>query len=358
MPVNLPCPKCQKSLAVPTKKVGSTVACPACGTQFVAAWPPQQPNAATSQAVASPAPPGRGSSPVWATTIQPNKVPNAAPPKPQSAVPPSNPAKSAVLRPPAPPIGKSSPPAMRAAPPQSTTPPPMPAIQSTHVANAVPNAAVPPPPPPSNQSSPHQAPPPLPASNVVRDWFYVRDAQQVGPVSTAQLKAMISNSQLQRSDLVWKEGMNAWTSVNKVPQLIPAAQVIQGLIGIVGLVVVAIIGFGSLSQNGAIPNPLDGVNLNPLAADGLKLAAFRKLVAKYHQMPDKFAMRDEVEQFTKELDTLQDDFFSIPFDPKANSKEAKAILELYGREIENRYEGAISIQLGDYLSAMYSELIK
>lgn len=39
MPVPLSCPKCRKPLSVPSKKIGESVACPACGASFVADAP-------------------------------------------------------------------------------------------------------------------------------------------------------------------------------------------------------------------------------------------------------------------------------------------------------------------------------
>jgi hypothetical protein len=50
-------------------------------------------------------------------------------------------------------------------------------------------------------------------------WFYVRNNQQVGPVSLEQLQAMVSNGQLRADDRVWGEGMPDWVFVQAVPEL-------------------------------------------------------------------------------------------------------------------------------------------
>lgn len=60
MPVNLSCPNCKKPLRVPSKKIGASVACPGCGVQFAAVWPPQVPLPATPPVVAQPPPPRVG----------------------------------------------------------------------------------------------------------------------------------------------------------------------------------------------------------------------------------------------------------------------------------------------------------
>ena len=170
MPVTLQCPNCQKPLAIPNKKVGSTVACPACATDFLAAWPPQPlPSTAANHGVIRPAPPGRGPSPVWAAIVPPVKVPIAVVP---------------------------SPPTIPLARVQPTTPPPT--------------------------LPPSVVPPPLPVeATVLPDWFCSRDGQQVGPISSAQLKALAANGQLRPSDLVWNEGMANWVEASKTKGLFP-----------------------------------------------------------------------------------------------------------------------------------------
>ena len=53
-------------------------------------------------------------------------------------------------------------------------------------------------------------------------WFYAKSGQQLGPVSSEQLKQLADSGQLQPSDLVWKDGMGQWVEARKVKGLCPA----------------------------------------------------------------------------------------------------------------------------------------
>lgn len=57
------------------------------------------------------------------------------------------------------------------------------------------------------------------------DWFYGRDGQQQGPVSSAGLKQLADSGQLRPDDLVWQEGMAKWVAASQVKGLFapPAA---------------------------------------------------------------------------------------------------------------------------------------
>ncbi|HTM55301.1 MAG TPA: DUF4339 domain-containing protein [Pirellulales bacterium] len=43
-------------------------------------------------------------------------------------------------------------------------------------------------------------------------WYYARNDQQYGPVSAADLKQLAEAGQLSPNDLLWREGMDAWTT--------------------------------------------------------------------------------------------------------------------------------------------------
>jgi hypothetical protein len=60
-------------------------------------------------------------------------------------------------------------------------------------------------------------PGPAPA---VPQWYYTRNRQPVGPVSFAQLQQLAGSGQLGADDLVWQEGMPAWTPANTVVGLL------------------------------------------------------------------------------------------------------------------------------------------
>jgi GYF domain 2 len=43
-------------------------------------------------------------------------------------------------------------------------------------------------------------------------WYYARNDQQFGPVSAAELKQLADAGKLSPNDLLWREGMDAWTT--------------------------------------------------------------------------------------------------------------------------------------------------
>ena len=53
-------------------------------------------------------------------------------------------------------------------------------------------------------------------------WYYAQNSQQLGPVPQEQLRDMLSTGSVRPSDLVWCEGMPAWTPAGQVPALRPA----------------------------------------------------------------------------------------------------------------------------------------
>ena len=50
-------------------------------------------------------------------------------------------------------------------------------------------------------------------------WYFVREEEQLGPVSEEQMREMIREGSLKRDDLVWREGMIAWQIASEVPEL-------------------------------------------------------------------------------------------------------------------------------------------
>jgi hypothetical protein len=59
------------------------------------------------------------------------------------------------------------------------------------------------------------APPPVPAQ-ARQEWYYAKGGQKVGPVSEADLKALIQSGQLSANDMVWKQGTAGWMPVSKL----------------------------------------------------------------------------------------------------------------------------------------------
>lgn len=55
-------------------------------------------------------------------------------------------------------------------------------------------------------------------------WYYVKDEQQVGPVSGEQLKQLATSGQLAPGDLVWKDGMADWVPASRIKGLFDHAR--------------------------------------------------------------------------------------------------------------------------------------
>ena len=54
------------------------------------------------------------------------------------------------------------------------------------------------------------------------EWYYSQAGQQIGPITSAQLKKNAASGPLQPADLVWKDGMAEWTPAVRVKGLFPA----------------------------------------------------------------------------------------------------------------------------------------
>jgi hypothetical protein len=54
------------------------------------------------------------------------------------------------------------------------------------------------------------------------EWYYARNNQRLGPISTEQLKQLASRGELSANDLIWKDGMANWAAASTVPGLFTA----------------------------------------------------------------------------------------------------------------------------------------
>jgi hypothetical protein len=54
------------------------------------------------------------------------------------------------------------------------------------------------------------------------EWYHAKGDQLAGPVSGKALKELARNGDLERADLVWKEGMEDWVVAERVTGLFPA----------------------------------------------------------------------------------------------------------------------------------------
>jgi hypothetical protein len=51
------------------------------------------------------------------------------------------------------------------------------------------------------------------------NWYTSRDGEQVGPITSQELKQKAASGEVSADDLVWKEGMAEWVPASKVPGL-------------------------------------------------------------------------------------------------------------------------------------------
>lgn len=54
------------------------------------------------------------------------------------------------------------------------------------------------------------------------EWFYAKNGQQLGPVSSQEIESLIKDGTISADSLVWREGMAEWKPANEV-LTIPAA---------------------------------------------------------------------------------------------------------------------------------------
>ena len=50
-------------------------------------------------------------------------------------------------------------------------------------------------------------------------WYYSNNATQMGPVTDAELRAMLASGKVNATDMVWQEGMKDWLPASSVPGL-------------------------------------------------------------------------------------------------------------------------------------------
>lgn len=60
---------------------------------------------------------------------------------------------------------------------------------------------------------------------MAQEWHYTQNGQKAGPITSAQLQALAKSGQIKPTDMVWKEGMAAWTPASKIKGLFPETAV-------------------------------------------------------------------------------------------------------------------------------------
>jgi len=56
-------------------------------------------------------------------------------------------------------------------------------------------------------------------------YMLLKDGEQTGPLTTAEIKTMLSDATISDSDFVWKEGMEEWLAISLIPSLAPRTEV-------------------------------------------------------------------------------------------------------------------------------------
>jgi hypothetical protein len=55
--------------------------------------------------------------------------------------------------------------------------------------------------------------------DTMADWYYTKDGQQQGPVTSAQLRQLAQSGELQPTDMVFKEGGSQWVAASTIANL-------------------------------------------------------------------------------------------------------------------------------------------
>ena len=51
------------------------------------------------------------------------------------------------------------------------------------------------------------------------EWYYAKDGEKRGPVTTPQLKQLAATGELQPDDKIWREGLDGWAKASEAKGL-------------------------------------------------------------------------------------------------------------------------------------------
>lgn len=57
---------------------------------------------------------------------------------------------------------------------------------------------------------------------MAQEWYFSRNGERYGPLTSAKLKELATKRRLARTDLVWRDGMNDWTQAGEIKGLFPS----------------------------------------------------------------------------------------------------------------------------------------
>jgi len=111
-------------------------------------------------------------------------------------------------------------------------------------------------------------------------WYYSKNGQRQGPVSSEQLRQLAASGQLQPSDSVWKEGMSQWTEAQRMKGLFPAAPTADSHVPP-----------PMPSENDATARPSDSMATQSPAAlrqkiEGLRQSIIQQVLSQSSDLPD------------------------------------------------------------------------
>jgi hypothetical protein len=58
---------------------------------------------------------------------------------------------------------------------------------------------------------------------LMEEWYYADNGQQMGPVSTSELRALLAKGVVKSSDLVWRDGLSNWIPASQTRELCAVA---------------------------------------------------------------------------------------------------------------------------------------
>ena len=78
-------------------------------------------------------------------------------------------------------------------------------------------------------------------------WYILRGGHRIGPLDASQLKYMAGEDQLERADLVWKEGLPQWVQAGQVKGLFADAAAPEGAAVAPAAAAISIIAYSPLT---------------------------------------------------------------------------------------------------------------
>ncbi len=138
-------------------------------------------------------------------------------------------------------------------------------------------------------------------------YMLLKDGEQTGPLTTAEIKTMLSDATISVSDFVWKEGMEEWLAISSIPSLAPRTEVPPKM---------------------TEAPPAEPTQAKPVLTFGEKLATSGKLAAAQAKLEK--LKRMDLQSARQELGEAA---FGVQFDAARLSESYAAVVKI-GEQIE------------------------